>query len=241
MKQSFTIFILAFIFIFSPLVNLFSQERIDVTTDGKSIVIRNIDAILNCCSKVNDDITILNKKIIITQTDTSTTKCKCDCAFDLIHTVNNLQPGKYKIEIYREELRKFGYPEDKKYLVASTDYEVQYEVPKMFMSFDFRQSPCKNNTRVSSQIFPKKINLEVFPNPTKGELNVRFNTFSPVEVKFVIYNFIGKEVFSTDKKPMVEGLHTWNFNLPNIPSGMYIGKVILSNGSSETIKIVWSK
>jgi hypothetical protein len=152
-----------------------------------------------------------------------------------------LQSGKYRIELYREELKKFGYPEDRKILVAQLDYEVQFDIPKSAMFYDFRQSPCKSNTRVNTIDPSRKINLEAFPNPTKGELNIRFNSNTPDEGRFVIYNFIGKEVFSTDLKLVQEGFHTLNFSLNFIPSGVYIGKIILSNGKTETIKIVWSR
>lgn len=222
-------------------MELFCEEKIDITVDGKSIVIRDIDAVLNCCSKIKDEIIIQNKKIIIIQTDTSSTKCRCDCSVDLIHTVHNILPGKYKVEIYREELKKFGYPEDRKFHVLSSEIEVHFNSPKNSIYYDFHQTSCKSLSRPNNLVIPKKINLEVFPNPSKSELTIRFNTSFPTDAKFKMYNFIGKEVFSFERGKLTEGIQSFNIIPTNLPSGIYIGKIILSNGSSETVKIIWSK
>lgn len=246
MRKNYKNFIILLSIFLTLLVNIqiiFADEKIEVGVDGKNLVIRDNDAILNCSAKIKDEIYLLNKTIKIIQTDTSSTHSFCECPMDIIHTIHNLQTGKYKIEVYREELKKFGYPNDKKYLVGTSEIDFQGENTKFSIYYEFKQSSCKSSTKANNQSFqiPKTLKLEAAANTSKNELSVHFYTLKTVDAKFVMYNLIGKEVFSYEKKNIDEGLQSWNFFLPNIPSGIYLCKLILSNGKSETIKLIWSR
>lgn len=230
---------IAFIF-FLTIPSLFA-EKIDATMDGRALVVRVKDVIANCGSKFDDKIEITSKKIIITQIDTSTIKQRCECSYDLIHTIGNLPSGKYKIDVYREELRTYGYPEEKKFLVGSIEFEIPNLGQKSGLNLDFRQTPCKASSKVNLPAIPKNINLEIFPNPAKEDITVKFNINSKSIVKLTIYNLIGKEVFSKDYKNIEEGVYIGRISLQNVPEGVYIVKIIMDNGNSETKKLIWSK
>lgn len=226
------------IFIFPIAVE---ADKIEVLMDGRSLVVRVKDVNANCASKFNDKIEITGKKITITQTDTSTTKQRCECTFDLIHTIGNLSAGKYKIDIFREELKVFGYSEDKKYLVGSTEVEIPNFNQRQGLTFDFRQTPCKNILRAIPVNSSKNLNFEIYPNPGRDEITIKFNTGPNASAKFFVYNFIGKEVFSREFKNLEDGTNISKITLNNLPEGIYIAKLTLDNGISETKKLIWSR
>ncbi len=243
MNRWVTIAIFSFIINFVSYFVSLSDDKIEVIHDDNNIVIYDKNAHLNCNTKIIDEVQIQNNTIRIIQIDTSSTKSFCECNFDLIHTLHNIPNGKFKIEIFRDELKKYGYTQDKRYLVSTSEVEISDNNGKSGFYYEFRQSSCKNSQKTStnSNLQFESIKLEVFPNPVKNELSIKFYTFTNLNAKFVIYNLIGKEIFSYEIKNLEEGLQTWNLNIPNIPQGIYLGKIILSNGKFETVKIVWSK
>lgn len=216
-------------------------DKIDATMDGRSMVIRVKDVIANCASKFDDKIEINGKKITIVQIDTSTSKQRCECSYDLIHTIGNLPPGKYKIEIYRDEFKAYGYTEDRRFLVGNVEFEIPNSGQRSGIILDFRQTPCKTSSKINLPTTLKNIALEIFPNPGKDEITIRFNSNSKNTAKFTIYNLIGKEIFTREFKNMDDGVFVGKINLQGIPEGVYIAKIIFDNGNSETKKLIWSK
>jgi hypothetical protein len=221
---------------------IYSQDKIEILFSGKTLIVNDYNVMANCCTKYKDDVQREGNKIIITQTDTSTTKCYCNCNFDLTHSISNLSNGIYKIEIYRTELKKYGYVEDKTYLVWSGEFEVTGSTSqKVQTSTDFSQLDCKKDTRISTKLSNQPIKLEVYPNPAKSEVTLKFSAPGESDSRISVYNFLGKEVYSLEKKNLEEGIQTISLNLDSLPVGMYIGKLFLSTGKTETFKIVWSK
>lgn len=233
---------IANILLFFILANtLLVADKIDATMDGRALVVRVKEVIANCASKFDDKIEINGKKITITQIDTSTSKQRCECSYDLIHTIGNLSGGKYKIDIFREEYKNFGASEDKKFLVGSIEFEIPNLGQKSGITLDFRQTPCKSSSKVSLPAVPKNIALEIFPNPGKDEITIRFNSSSKNTAKFSIYNLIGKEILSREFKSLDDGVYVGKINLQGIPEGIYIAKIVIDNINSETKKLIWSK
>lgn len=230
--------IIFFIFITTSIL---VADKIDATMDGRALVIRVKDVIANCASKFDDKIEISGKKITIVQIDTSTSKQRCECNYDLIHSIGNLSPGKYKIEIYRDEFKTYGYPEDRRFLVGNIEYDIPNLGQRSGITLDFRQTPCKSFSKVNLATIPKNIGLEIFPNPGKDEITIRFNSNSKNAAKFTVYNLIGKEIFVREFKNMEDGVYVGKINLHGIPEGVYIAKIVMDNGNSETKKLIWSK
>lgn len=233
--------ILHIVFFLLLLVITVRADKIEAVMDGRTLVIRVKEVVANCASKFDDKIEIIGKKIVITQIDTSTFKQRCECNFDLTHSIGNLVAGKYKIEIYREELKQYGYPEDKKYLIGIIEYDIPNLGQKSGITLEFRQTPCKSLTKVNLSPTSKAIGLEIFPNPGKDEISIRFNSASSSSARFVLYNLIGKEIYSKEFKNLDEGMFVAKINLQQIPEGVYIAKLLVDNGNSETKKLIWSK
>jgi len=233
--------ILHIVLLFLIITITVKADKIEAVMDGRSLVVRVKDVLANCGSKFDDKIEIITKKIVITQIDTSTFKQRCECNFDLIHTIGNLLPGKYKIEIFREEFKQYGYPEDKRYLIGTIDFDIPNLGQKSGLTLDFRQTPCKATTKLNFSPTSKSIGLEIFPNPGKDEISIRFNSNSSSSARFVIYNLSGKEIYSKEFKNLDDGVFVGKINLQQIPEGVYIAKLLMDNGNSETKKLIWSK
>ncbi|RMG86540.1 MAG: T9SS C-terminal target domain-containing protein [Bacteroidetes bacterium] len=70
----------------------------------------------------------------------------------------------------------------------------------------------------------------VFPNPTTGIFNVKFQTTDPQIIDFQLFNITGQAVWSQNKVPVAPGqAHT--FDLSPLPDGVYFLKIQTDNRS----------
>ena len=63
--KNFIILLSAFSMLLVNIQIIFADEKIEVGVDGKNLVIRDNDAILNCSAKIKDEIYLQNKTIKI--------------------------------------------------------------------------------------------------------------------------------------------------------------------------------
>ena len=221
-------------------VQLFSEERFEIIVDENLVTIKNTDILTNCCSSFQSELNINNNVISITQRDTSIQKCKCMCNFDLSYSISQIPPGNYTLVIYREEYTKFGYNEYKKYQVHKSKFAVESSQSKSPLSFDFKQTPCKRNTESFQESYPKN-GIEVYPNPASSYVTVRFDMKKAGDASIRVLNFLGKEVAILKRFNLSEGIQTISFEMNDIPSGFYVGKLTTSSGQNYSFKIAWSK
>lgn len=218
-----------------------AEESVDVEIIGNTVSISNNDVWANCCSNFEANIHISGNTITITQRDTSSQKCRCMCLIDLNHDINQLEIGKYEVIIYREELIKYGYDKNRKSLIYRTEIEINSTNSKAALSTFFEQSACKTSSSSFSENLPNEEKVEVFPNPSSGAVTIRFPVLNPDKVSLKLFNFLGKEIKSENYGYLTSGIHTVNFEAGNIPSGMYIGKLVFSSGKAMSFRIIWSK
>ena len=232
-------FLIILFFFFLTLI-VISEEKTELFIDENLITIKNTEINANCCSTFSSDFSINNNIITITQRDTSATKCKCMCNFDLNYTISQIPPGNYTLIINREENTKFGYNENKRYTILRNKFSVDAQQSKSPLSFEFKQTPCTKSIP-SSNIINSKSGVEVIPNSHSGLLLLRFDMKKAGDASIKIINFLGKEVASLKRNNLSEGIQTIYFDLSDIPSGFYIGKLITNTGQNSTFKITWSK
>lgn len=77
----------------------------------------------------------------------------------------------------------------------------------------------------------EKMNLEVYPNPAKDNLTIRFNADNGVEDQIKLVDLTGKTV-KVIANGFSKGLNTFNVNVSDLPEGMYILEFIVG---SETV------
>ena len=90
------------------------------------------------------------------------------------------------------------------------------------------------------QIIEELNNLKVYPNPTNGDLTIRYYVPEPSECEIRIFNIQGKEIARPLSGFQPAGFHQLNFQYKNIPNGMYLIKYV-NNNRSTTVKSVFSK
>lgn len=74
-----------------------------------------------------------------------------------------------------------------------------------------------------------KSNVNIFPNPSSGELAVTVNSFEPIEVEVKVYDLLG-QVFYENTVVFDPARKRLDLDLNNLSKGMYI--LNLSNGAS---------
>lgn len=96
-------------------------------------------------------------------------------------------------------------------------------------------STASPTSLVDDDIKPKKLSLidAVYPNPTKGPLNIQFATDGNYVVE--IYNQSGALVHNSNTNGSF-----YNFNLPSLTDGLYIVKVIDEKRNYDIKKIIFS-
>ncbi len=103
---------------------------------------------------------------------------------------------------------------------------VQYEPGNRWVT-DFYRLPFESDLSVDDQI---QTAFSVYPNPTNGVVNFKSNaSVNSVQV----YSILGNLVI--DKS--LEGNQT-QFDLSNLPSGVYIANLNLENGMTKKIKLI---
>ncbi|TYA53313.1 M28 family peptidase [Formosa maritima] len=108
-------------------------------------------------------------------------------------------------------------------LLINMDLTYLYEVTKgslgaalFFAQVDF------NTLNTESYLFDTNINM--YPNPSKGKVNISFNTVLDEAVNFKVYDILGKQVF---QKSIFQQLAS--FNLNHLPTGVYLAVFVVGN------------
>ncbi len=86
----------------------------------------------------------------------------------------------------------------------------------------------------------QEIALSAFPNPSSGEVTLRYRMAENDQVKIVLYNIYGKMVKVLAHEHQTAGLHTLRFDGTGLPAGVYTCRV-QSGASSAAAKITLLK
>ena len=79
-------------------------------------------------------------------------------------------------------------------------------------------SPLGDLLNDSSQVFQ---NLEVYPNPIRDKVSIRFELTTSTPVSLQVFNLIGKQILVQPIEPF-QGSIEQSLNLSSYPSGVYI-------------------
>ncbi len=218
------------------------SEQVAYTLKDNSLKVSITDLYTNCCSAYIGEYSInqTENTIRIVVTDTSNQRCRCMCNMDLEYTATSIQKGKYKVFVYLDELKKFGYPKDIRRLISRHDIEFAKECLEEELQGKLKQSVCKTINSVISRS-EMKSEIEVFPNPSNSMVTIRFYLKERNDVEIKILNFLGKDLMTMEYTGLSEGVNTVSFSAGDLPSGMYLGKLMTKSGNVSSFKVVWSK
>ncbi len=94
-----------------------------------------------------------------------------------------------------------------------------------------------NVVGVGDQIFAEQ-NIVLYPNPTNGNLNVRFNTdrdFNAAQLS--VRNLIGNEVMTSTFNALNSGENVRSIDMSRLPNGLYVVEIALPNGQRLMARI----
>ena len=74
------------------------------------------------------------------------------------------------------------------------------------------------------------LHIEVFPNPSNGDLVIRFNLLNPHNVKLELIDLLGKQILSTNRN-YKSGQHKLYLKslIKNIKPGLYFLNCLIGN------------
>jgi photosystem II stability/assembly factor-like uncharacterized protein len=70
-----------------------------------------------------------------------------------------------------------------------------------------------------------ELNIKIFPNPTRGSVNLQFTNYISQRTSLKMYDSQGNEVAILMDKYMGEGQHRIHFDVSNVPTGIYLIRI----------------
>jgi hypothetical protein len=231
MKKYFFYFLIFFVG-FSALKATDTEEFI-IKVDGNDVTFIHKNLWANCCSLYEMEVSFdeENNKIIITERDTSKDKCHCMCLFDLETTINNLKAGDYTMAIWREELKKYMYPEDKLYQVWAGDFEIEFPANMPPIAINSDQSDCKGMTDVHLE-YPLNQSLIASPNPANNDLHLDLQGAKGETAILLVFDISGKAILKQEIK-LTDGDNSVNISVKELAQGAYFGIIDIKGEISE--------
>jgi hypothetical protein len=80
--------------------------------------------------------------------------------------------------------------------------------------------------------YANDIQVDLYPNPTSGELYIRLDE-AQAQGEIIVFNFIGEQVYKQNLEP---NQFDYELDLYELPKGSYFIKIIYENGNSTTKK-----
>ena len=230
---------LLFLFFFTFLNAQNKAENVEVSINSDQISIINENVYADCCAEFASEIKIKQDEIILFQSDTSNEDCRCECYFDLTYNLSNIPAGSYDLKIIRNELKENAKENGKLIHIERVSISTEPALANAF-AYDFNQTECKELSSIKTEFKPIE-NVQVFPNTSNDIITLKFSLEETTDVSLQIYNLLGKAVISVDKNNLNPGNHTMTLNANFLQNGIFIGKLITSNGRMESFKLVWSE
>lgn len=218
-----------------------NKEQLIIEKENEDVKITSKDVLANCCSLFDSEHYWEENTLIIIQRDTSVEKCHCMCYFDLISIFRDILPGNYKVQIWREELKKYNYPQDSLFFVAEADFEVLPNLQMPPYMYIFEQSDCNHSTYVeelpSPGYYPE---TQVFPNPVQNSAYFEIASIEDKEGIISVYDIYGRLCVYNNSAKIAKGNNHLRIDTAELAPGIYSGSFI-SGGEIVIFRFVVSK
>jgi len=76
-----------------------------------------------------------------------------------------------------------------------------------------------------------KVNVSIYPNPAREFINIRYELTAESEVSLEMYDMLGKRVKILDQGYTFKGIHTVEFPVSDVESGIYV--LLINTGDSQ--------
>jgi hypothetical protein len=84
---------------------------------------------------------------------------------------------------------------------------------------------CDGNPVIGVEEVILNNNVQIYPNPTEGMLNIAVQSVNTQDVKVEVYNAMGQFIMVEKFNKVAAGKNNLNLNLNNVPTGLYIVEV----------------
>lgn len=165
---------------------------------------------------------------------------ECKLSFDLNLSVINVETTTTSPSPFLDEWLRGTYHEIKiNGPVATIDLRVgSEEFTKNWTTNSFWMHAFAENFSLAAREIPKEeLQVQVFPNPTNGELNVNLNFTKDMTIRLEMVNMQGKVIKLLTEQAFARGEHSLHYNLADMPAGVYMLR-IKSGMRSTTLKVV---
>lgn len=72
--------------------------------------------------------------------------------------------------------------------------------------------------------------MEVFPNPVKSNLNIRYTIHEPLELGMEVRSLYGESLYKLEATQQMEGTHEMDIDIRDFPNGVYLLRLYSKKG-----------
>ena len=102
----------------------------------------------------------------------------------------------------------------------------------------YKVSPAAEVTSVENTGYKNPLSVKAYPNPFFGKVTVEFNVTEKQNYTIDMMDLNGRLVKSIHRGPLYEGLHSFDVEGGNLPSGIYVVSVKCQNSSYNSLVTV---
>lgn len=168
-----------------------------------------------------------------------------DDRFDFILMSENIYGGKDKIQYIDGSYHAIG--QDGRHFNSSINSPENYDVSPAVANALFHNSdhlPVTMELLFSkdldiNEITDNTLRLDIYPNPAKEKINIRFFQENPGKTNICIFNLSGQIVYS-DEISAGRGVEEYVIPVGNLRQGVYFLRITNGDGATKVIKVVRS-
>ncbi len=225
-------------------VGIFSHaagDTVYVKIEDNNVKIWNTNVYEHCAFGVEFITTILGDSITVVEHDTMTDWTTCNCYFNLCETITDLNPGFYRVAVYRQYSAEFANP-DSLHFIDTTHFE--YDTPPQAeMDMSGYQSTCYSLPveKVKHTGPDRFVVFRSYPNPFNPKAQIEYSVPFRSEIRLQIYTLEGRLVQTLTQGVKNRGRYQALFDGSDLPSGVYFCRYKIGNLIQRSLKLLLLK
>jgi hypothetical protein len=210
-----------------------AEDSVYVTVNGDYVTVWNTGVQANCVSLFLMATRLSYDTLYVDETDTSTTRVRCICTYDLNVSTSGIPSGSYVAVVQRIFRKQYAYSVDTIEHVGSAPFVVGGAAGEPLPQIQY-QSPCYDVLDVVGPApVPEGFALEQnYPNPFNPETTIRYVLPAASHVDLVVYDLLGRNVSVLENGTIEAGPHELRFSAAALAAGVYVYRIIAGGNSA---------